>query len=104
MSRSWSKRYIFGFKGCQPYQEDPFENGVTPGCSTTCLNTDYNTSYVDDKYYGGDHYMLALPKVDQIQTEIWQNGPVEVTYTVYEDFYSYKSGMTKVHFRAWSLV
>ncbi|UMM37944.1 hypothetical protein L5515_009549 [Caenorhabditis briggsae] len=28
-----------------------------------------------------------------IQTEIYNNGPVEVSYQVYDDFYHYKSGV-----------
>ncbi|KAJ3645119.1 hypothetical protein Zmor_022806 [Zophobas morio] len=79
-------------EGCQPYQAEAYQNGVTPSCTNTCLNTNYGTSYSADKHYGKSWYQLAND-VGQIQTDIMQNGPVEVYLTVYNDFYSYKSGV-----------
>jgi len=34
-----------------------------------------------------------MTKPDQIKYEILNNGPVETTFTVYQDFFSYKSGV-----------
>ncbi|KAH0821918.1 hypothetical protein GEV33_000873 [Tenebrio molitor] len=78
-------------EGCQPYLESTFVNGVTPECATTCRNTDYKTPYQQDKHSATEHYQIAQ-NVEQIQTEILNNGPVSASYTVYDDFYSYDSG------------
>ncbi|MEQ2216980.1 hypothetical protein XENOCAPTIV_028057, partial [Xenoophorus captivus] len=37
----------------------------------------------------------VAPVEEQIQSEIYKNGPVEGAFTVYEDFPSYKSGVYK---------
>jgi cathepsin B len=79
-------------QGCQPYAKSAFDDYITPKCATTCLNTGYKTSYQQDKHFGTQHYRIAQ-NVQQIQTEIINNGPVSASYTVYEDFYNYDSGV-----------
>ncbi|RZC34407.1 cathepsin B [Asbolus verrucosus] len=79
-------------KGCQPYSESAFENGVTPECDKTCSNADYETRYSEDKHYGASHYKIESD-VSQIQAEILANGPVEGSFTVYDDFFAYQTGV-----------
>ncbi|KHJ77766.1 papain family cysteine protease, partial [Oesophagostomum dentatum] len=91
--------------GCKPYTIPPCGHHVnqtyygacptdgysTPVCTSTCIDG-YSTSYTDDKHYGKSAYGVAKT-VTGIQKEIMTNGPVEVAYTVYEDFYQYTSGV-----------
>lgn len=87
---------------CQPYEFEPCEHHMTgqrpqcvppsytPSCSSEC-DPKYNGTYMEDKYYASSSY--RLPKnVKQIQLEILQNGPVEASMIVYEDFHHYRSG------------
>ncbi|EFA09153.1 cathepsin B precursor [Tribolium castaneum] len=80
-------------EGCQPYEGSAFLNSVTPKCSTKCLNSKYTTPYAKDKHYGTDFIYMTSKNVAEIQTEIMNNGPVVTHMDVYEDFYSYKSGV-----------
>ena len=48
-------------------------------------------SYQKDKHYGTRSYSISSD-VEQIQTEIMNNGPVEGAFTVYADFPTYRSG------------
>lgn len=82
-------------EGCQPYSIRP--TGValkedTPPCENECTNSDYGTSYNDDLHYGTSAYLLEQD-VSQIQTDLMNNGPAVVSFTVYEDFKHYKSGV-----------
>lgn len=43
-------------------------------------------------YHSKNAYAVGQ-NVEVIQTEIMTNGPVEATFTVYQDFFSYKSGV-----------
>jgi cathepsin B len=45
-----------------------------------------------DKHFGDSVYAI-LPEQTQIETEIFENGPVETTFDVYADFLAYKSGV-----------
>ncbi|XP_051234828.1 cathepsin B [Dicentrarchus labrax] len=90
--------------GCRPYTIPPCEhhvNGSRPPCTgeggdtPQCLNqcvAGYTPSYKEDKHYGKTSYTV-LSEVEQIQYEIYKNGPVEGAFTVYEDFVQYKSGV-----------
>ncbi|KAI5651917.1 papain family cysteine protease domain-containing protein [Phthorimaea operculella] len=90
-------------EGCQPYSVAPCEHGVTgdrfscyldthtPTCVQTC-NPDYGMSYEADKHYGMEAYTVKGGE-DQIRAEIYQNGPVEGDFMIYEDFLTYKSGV-----------
>ncbi|XP_034043645.1 cathepsin B [Thalassophryne amazonica] len=90
--------------GCQPYTIPPCEHhvngsrpactgegGDTPQCVKKC-EPGYTPSYEEDKHYGKTAYNVPS-EVEQIQTEIYKNGPVEGAFTVYEDFLLYKSGV-----------
>ena len=63
----------------------------TPECSKEC-ESGYPKSYKEDKHYGKSSYHVS-ERVAEIQTEIYQNGPVEGGFEVYSDFLTYKSGM-----------
>jgi cathepsin B len=65
----------------------------TPMCHTSCdSNADYNTAYAQDKRKFKNSYGVGS-SVASIQTEIMTNGPVEASFTVYEDFESYTGGV-----------
>ncbi|XP_074600471.1 cathepsin B-like [Brevipalpus obovatus] len=90
--------------GCMPYSIAPCEHHVkgprpnctehpTPQCVQQC-QPGYPKSYSEDKTFGGEPYSIAgNGQVQQIQTEILQNGPVESGFIVYDDFPNYKSGV-----------
>jgi len=90
-------------QGCEPYTIascDHHVNGSrppcgdsqpTPDCSTTC-ESGYPDTYTHDKHMGKTSYSISSDPA-QIQTEIFTNGPVEASFTVYADFLSYKSGV-----------
>lgn len=95
-------------KGCQPYRIPSCEHHTkgslppckggevpTPKCVHMCRKG-YNISYSQDKHYGQKSYSVSND-VDQIQTEIQKNGPVEGAFTVYSDFVTYKSGVYQHH-------
>jgi cathepsin B len=90
---------------CQPYTLEPCDHHVngtlslcpatidaTPACSTTCIS-EYDGLFETDKHVGDSYYAIVSKNVEQIQTEILNNGPVEATFEVYADFYTYKSGV-----------
>jgi len=90
-------------QGCQPYLLQPCEHhstgdrpnctmpSSTPSCVKRC-ETSYSVEYKDDLHFGKETYSVSR-NVEQIQIEIMKNGPVAGTFTVYEDFLSYKSGV-----------
>ncbi|XP_072041557.1 cathepsin B-like [Amphiura filiformis] len=90
-------------EGCLPYTIPACEHHVvgklkpcgdilpTPECKKTC-EASYKVSYEDDKHFGGSAYEVGSD-VEQIQTEIFKNGPVQAAFTIYADFTSYKSGV-----------
>lgn len=90
-------------QGCQPYviphcshhEPGKYPNctGIvrTPTCSKEC-EAGYDKSFDDDKHYGKTAYAVRS-RVEEIQTEIMTNGPVEGAFTVYADFPTYKSGV-----------
>lgn len=49
----------------------------------------------DSKCVAGKTSYSVESDVEQIQAEIFKNGPVEGAFTVYEDFVLYKSGKSK---------
>jgi len=92
----------YGGDGCAPYslpECDHHVNGTrqpcpqaeypTPDCPSTCSN---GADFEGSKHYGNQAYSVG-PDVTAIQTEIMTNGPVEVAFTVYEDFLAYKDGV-----------
>jgi len=91
----------YGDGGCYPYAIEPCDHHVngtkppcgdiqpTPPCTQSCQN---GAIWGNDKHYGDSSYSVS-PAVEDIQTEIITNGPVEAAFSVYEDFLPYKSGV-----------
>ncbi|CAN8248130.1 unnamed protein product [Cochlearia groenlandica] len=71
--------------GCEP--EYP-----TPKCLRKCVSG--NQLWSESKHYSVSTYTVNSNPQD-IMAEIYKNGPVEVSFTVYEDFAHYKSGVYK---------
>ena len=88
---------------CQPYSFAPCDHHTTgkyepcgsvkptPKCSKECQSS-YNKTYEADHEFAKLVYSVPS-KVESIQTEIIMNGPVEASFTVYQDFLTYKSGV-----------
>jgi len=75
---------------CYPYTAGNDTSMHTPECKKKCTgNTalDWNT----DKRKGEKSYSLSGEA--KMMTELSTNGPFEVAFEVYEDFYSYSSGV-----------
>jgi len=72
-----------------PVPACPSDEYPTPACPTTCDNGE---TFSSAKHIGASAYSISSG-VTPIQTEIMTNGPVEVAFTVYEDFLTYKSGV-----------
>ncbi len=72
---------------CLPYTSG---SGVAPNCPTTkkCADGSVWTKY---KCTAGS--VVNPLSVSAIQTELYNNGPLEGAFTVYEDFFSYSSGV-----------
>jgi len=111
---AWS---YFGFEGlvtgglyeqndtCLPYKFKPCDHHVvgkygpcdsdlypTPKCENKC-NSDYKkTQFKDDKWYASDVYLIEGNEL-AMMNEIYNHGSIEVSFTVYEDFVTYKSGV-----------
>lgn len=91
--------------GCKPYPFAPCEHHVngthyqpcpsdiypTDKCTHSC-QTGYPLSYTQDLHFGSKYYAVSR-KVAEIQKEILKNGPVEVSFNVYEDFEHYSGGI-----------
>ncbi|URE26823.1 DUF21 domain-containing protein [Musa troglodytarum] len=71
--------------GCEPLYP-------TPQCKKKCKAK--NLLWDQSKHFGVNAYMVNSDPKD-IMTEVYTNGPVEVDFTVYEDFAHYKSGVYK---------
>ena len=63
-----------------------------PGCEKNCNNGN-KQSYTNEMTKASKVY--AVSGEDKIMQEILNNGPVEATITVYEDFLTYKKGIYK---------
>ncbi|XP_047335685.1 cathepsin B-like protease 2 [Impatiens glandulifera] len=71
--------------GCEPAYD-------TPKCSRKCVNT--NMLWKKSKHFSVSAYRVGSDP-HSIMAEVYKNGPVEVAFTVYEDFAHYKSGVYK---------
>ncbi|XP_011079459.1 cathepsin B [Sesamum indicum] len=71
--------------GCEPVYP-------TPVCEKRCKKG--NMLWEESKHFGVDAYRISSDPYS-IMAEIFMNGPVEVSFTVYEDFAHYKSGVYK---------
>lgn len=71
---------------CMPYKSG---SGFVPACPTTCDNpSDAFTKY---KVQAGSTKHFA--SVAAAEQDIMSNGPIQVGFMVYQDFFSYKSGI-----------
>jgi cathepsin B len=71
--------------GCEPAYR-------TPKCVKKCVNG--NQLWKKSKHYSVKAYRVNSDPQD-IMAEVYKNGPVEVAFSVYEDFAHYKSGVYK---------
>lgn len=71
--------------GCEP-------SFPTPRCEKRCKIK--NEVWAQTKHFGVNAYRINSDPYD-IMAEIYKNGPVEVSFTVFEDFAHYKSGVYK---------
>merc|ERR1712002_589483 len=91
-------------EGCQPYSIPECGHHVegdrpdcssmesdTPPCRSTCI-PEYDTEYESDLRHGSTSYSFYMD-VDAMQHDLMTNGPLEASFDVYADFYSYKSGV-----------
>jgi cathepsin B len=91
-------------KTCQPYSFPPCDHHMsgkygpcsgeefpTPKCSHTC-SSGYPKPFHQDLWYASNTYTLSS-KEEEIMTELYENGPLEGAFTVYEDFLNYKKGV-----------
>ncbi|GMI67249.1 hypothetical protein like AT4G01610 [Hibiscus trionum] len=71
--------------GCEPIYP-------TPTCVQKCVKG--NIPWTKSKHYSVNAYSVKSSPAD-IMAEVYKNGPVQVSFTVYEDFAHYKSGVYK---------
>ncbi|KAK8483104.1 hypothetical protein V6N11_028888 [Hibiscus sabdariffa] len=71
--------------GCKPIYP-------TPKCVKKCVKGDL--LWKESKHYSVDAYIVKRQPAD-IMAEVYKNGPVQVSFSVYEDFAHYKSGVYK---------
>lgn len=88
---------------CYPYEFAPCDHHTTgkygpcgaskptPKCVAKCVDG-YSGEYSTDKWTAESVYSVPS-QVAKIQTEIMTHGPIEVAFTVYNDFLTYKSGV-----------
>lgn len=73
------------------YAKCPENEYPTPQCTKQCSESGYKKSYADDKTKGTHAYSVS--GVQNIMSELVNNGPLAVAFTVYADFPTYKSGV-----------
>jgi len=91
-------------EGCWPYpfpscdHHIPHSKNPCPGqeysnppCPSQCSSSWKGPNWNNDLHYGKSAYSLS--GVSAIMQELFQNGPVEATFEVYEDFLTYRSGV-----------
>lgn len=74
---------------CPPSQEPCLNFVTTPDCLNYCYGN--QSENINHRYYCEQPYYLS--EQSQMQEDLYQYGPFEVCFTVYEDFLSYKSGV-----------
>ena len=87
---------------CQPYFLPPCDHHIegshgacpetvdTPKCKEDCSDGN-NKEYKSELSYGSNYYTISGE--ENIMQEIYENGSVEGSFKVYEDFVTYKSGV-----------
>jgi cathepsin B len=74
---------------CPPSQEPCLNFVDTPNCPSSCSDSE---NWSQSKHYLSNVYSVSSD-VGDIQQEMFQNGPIEACFSVYEDFLSYKTGV-----------
>lgn len=79
---------------CFPYTS---QTGVAPQCPAQCTDGSGKSlarlKYKAKNYYHVGGASIFSSRVEKIQTELMTNGPIQVAFSVYRDFISYKSGI-----------
>jgi len=75
----------------EKYPACPADEYPSPSCKTSCTEGGYSKSYSDDKLKADSTY--SVRGESQIMTELVNNGPLYVAFSVYDDFPTYKSGV-----------
>jgi len=81
--------------GSAKYPKCPSAEYPSPRCARACSEKGYSGSYSGDKKKASKAY--SIRGVEQIQTEIMNNGPAYVAFLVFSDFPTYKSGVYQRH-------
>jgi cathepsin B len=81
---------------CKPYPFAPHtrKDCVTPQCKPQCQDG-YSKKYAYDKKFAQSYTNWMHASQEHIMTEIFDDGPVEADFYVYDDFMHYKSGVYK---------
>nr|XP_018899985.1 PREDICTED: cathepsin B-like cysteine proteinase 4 isoform X2 [Bemisia tabaci] len=91
-------------EGCIPYEIEPCSHHVdgryrncksynttaTPVCRTKCSNSHYKVPRKRDRHFGYACYEISA---QDMKHELSHHGPVNAIFSVYEDFFHYKSGI-----------
>lgn len=90
--------------GCQTYLTKPCSNDPsehlprcsedppkTPACRRRCYNSKHKIKFWKDKHHGLSAYFLT--NVTAMQIDMMKNGPIVAGFTVFTDFFKYKSGI-----------
>ena len=92
-STNWCNAYAF--PKCAHHGTGSYppcgETQPTPECVKKCQDG-YPVEYEKDKHMFGEAYRISN-KIEEMKTELMTNGPFEVSFSVYEDFMTYKSGV-----------
>ncbi|EER00725.1 cathepsin b, putative [Perkinsus marinus ATCC 50983] len=67
----------------------------TPSCLDRCPNEKYGTPRDKDRHFTARALPYLFEGTDNIKKEIMTNGPTSASFSTYEDFSSYKSGVYK---------
>merc|ERR1711934_377210 len=76
----------------EKYEPCPSTEYVEDNCPTQC-ESGYGKSFNDDKLHAASAY--SIRGEENMMQELVQNGPMYVSFTVYSDFPTYKSGVYK---------
>merc|ERR1712045_963610 len=75
------------------YPACPSSEYPSPRCANSCSESGYSKSFSADKVRAASAY--SVRGEENIMTELVNNGPLYVSFTVYSDFPTYKSGVYK---------
>lgn len=87
---SWLVKHGIASDDCIPYTS---QQGNAPPCPSSCTGGGAIKRYQAKNSYHVGSTILFWRRVEDIQTEIMTNGPVETGFDVYQDFMNYKSGV-----------